>query len=238
MAVYLNTEDAAGVLGVRTTIAASKILRERGVRNQTVFGEQNSYTAEDVVRVVADRRAEALERHGRDEVAYARKIATAIRPPAPATVVLSDGRRVPRDDREVFENLRRKRGTDALTMLGADPAMVFGPGVIQAAAVNLPAGTCRTCLAFALTPWGAVGPEQTTAAVLLGKPCLGCIVKMTPKASPRPAVRSAVVASARRRTPAEEAQRCRAAAAGFRSRGNESAALTLEATARKYEAMR
>jgi hypothetical protein len=237
MTVYLNTRDAAGVLGVRTAIAASKILRERGVPNQTQYGERNSYTAADVVRVTAERRAEALGRNGGDELNYARAVARRLSPPGPAMVLLSDGRREVRNPDEAFEAMNAKRGAAALTMLGADPAMVFGPGVVEAAVADVARGTCRTCLAFALTPWGALKPEKGTAAVLLGKPCLGCLTKMTPRppaARPVPTHRPAVAASARTSVPGGEAARYREAARQFRAKGDETLACHLESRARTF----
>lgn len=235
MGIYLNSRDAAGVLGVRTTVAAGKILRERGVLNQTRYGGVNSYLASDVVRAATERRGEALARNGGDEVAYARAVVRRLNPPGPETVLLSDGRREVRNDAQAFEAMRAKRGADALTMLGPDPAMVFGPGVIEAAVAEVKPGTCRTCLAFALSPWGAIKPEEATAAVLLGKPCLGCKVKMTPRQA-RPAARPprrAVAASGG--FPGGQAARYREGARIARARGDETLARHMESRARAFE---
>src|SRR6266545_1199288 len=92
--VYLSSEDARGVLGVKSAISASRILREHGVINQTLSGVSNSYLSDDVVKVLFARRREALARHGNDPVTYAQKIVRQLRPPGPEMIRLTDGRTV------------------------------------------------------------------------------------------------------------------------------------------------
>lgn len=201
MSVYINSEDAAGILGVKTAIRANKILRDRGVVNQTVSASAdrlNSYLSDDVVRVAFDRRREALARHRNDPVTFAREIIRELRPPGPATVKLTDGRTVPRDTSFSVADLAKLKGhqPDPLTMLSPDANMVFGPGVLKASAAKLKPGTCRYCVAHVETPWGGIGPDLSEACrVLLGQPCLRCRVDLTPVK--RPATRTARAAPAR-----------------------------------------
>ncbi|MFF3658420.1 hypothetical protein [Streptomyces olivochromogenes] len=194
MSIYINSEDAAGILGVKTAIRANKILRDRGVVNQTISASAdrlNSYLADDVVRVTFDRQREALARHRNDPVTYAKEIVRELRPPGPAMVKLTDGRKVLRDtgaDAARAGAVRNK--ADLLTMLGPDANMIFGPGVLKAAAADLKSGTCRFCVAHIETPWGGIGPDLDEACkILLGQPCLRCRVDLTPAKPVRAAAR-------------------------------------------------
>lgn len=183
--VYLDSVDAAGVLGVKTSIAACKILRERGVQAVTAGGSvPNQYDAQAVVQVTFDRQREALQRHRNDPATYAKEIVGQLRPDRREdTVVLADGRKVRREpgmsDREKAELTGTK--IDPMVMLSADATMIFGPGVLRAAAADLKPGICGYCVAKIETPWGGIGPDLSDACrVLLGEPCLRCRVDLTP----------------------------------------------------------
>jgi hypothetical protein len=241
--LYLNSEDAAGVLGLKTSIAASALLRKWGAPQQTQTpGGRNSWAAEDVVEVVRLRRLDALERHGGDPTAYAREIKNRIDPPRPEMVTLADGHRVVRDEREWFASLSRKKGAAVLPMLGPDPVMIFGVGVMEAVVKKLQPGGCRTCLARALTPWGGLGPELDAATVtLLGKPCLGCVVDLTPrKPKPRPKAAPRRSAAASRPVTAsaapvvKDSARFMLGADKARAQGDEVVARHLESRARYF----
>ena len=126
MGIHIDSEDAAGILGVKTAIAACKILRDRGIEAITAGGSaRNRYVARDVVQVAFDRRREALARHRNDPVAYARKIMFQLRPPEPVGAT-SD---------MAFETRTRAIMKDSARR-DPDAAMIFGPGVIKAAAAS------------------------------------------------------------------------------------------------------
>ncbi|KUM69253.1 hypothetical protein AQI84_34570 [Streptomyces griseorubiginosus] len=234
------------MLGVKSPISASRVLREWGVINQSRSGTSNSYLAEDVVKVAFDRRRVALARHRDDPAAYAREIVAQLRPPAPPTVTLVDGRKVPRDSGADLARAGADRNPDPLVMIGPDAAMIFGPGVLKAAAADLKPGTCRYCVAHIETPWGGIGPDLSEACrTLLGQPCLRCTVDLTP--AKRPAARTA---SARPRTAqtavsrsgptpmvwwSSQAANARALAAQARRRGEQGEAAQLEQRATVYD---
>ena len=179
MSVYLSSEDARGVLGVKSAITASRILREAGVINQTLSGPSNSWLAEDVVKVRSARRLEALAARRNDPLTFAKEIVRQLRPPGPETVTLSTGEKIPVDSSAVVRDMKTPRGDAALRYLHADAAMIFGVGTLEAAAADLKPDVCRWCYAGARSPWGAVMPTWTEPyRVLLGSsPCLGCRVR-------------------------------------------------------------
>jgi len=177
----IDSTDAAGILGVQTAIRACKIMRDAGVPAVTAGGRtRNTFDARDVVKVAIDRRLDALARHRNDSAAYAREIRAQLRPPAPPVTKLDGGRSWTNPD-DAAASLKQDRGEKAMVYLSPDAAMIFGPGVIKAAAADLKPGVCRFCVAHVETAWGGIGPDLSPAVrELLGDPCLRCAVDLTP----------------------------------------------------------
>jgi hypothetical protein len=232
MSVYLSSDDARGVLGVRSPISANRILQDHGVINQSRSGIANSYLSDDVVRVLFQRQTEALARHRNDPVTFAREIRSVLHPAPPATVTTSDGKRIALDSEAVAFSMKQPRGEAALVMLPPDAAMVFGLGVLKAAAADLKPGLCRYCLAHIETPHGGIGPDLSEACtVLLGQPCLRCKVDLTP---PKPVKRQAAVRASGGRPVTRSARKAaewRQTAAQHRAAGDPAGAAVAERNA-------
>lgn len=166
----LTVAQAADRLGV-SNVAAYKMLTE-GRLTASVAGPPALVSVASVARVAADRRTEALARVG-DESAYAAQIAAALRPPAPATVTLADGREVTADGLEAVRAMQRPPAHSTLRTVLRDTSAValWGKDAITAAA--LPEGSCRWCYATNASRVHELPPPRHTEAlsVLLGEPC-------------------------------------------------------------------
>lgn len=120
-----------------------------------------------VDRVALERRVEALRRVG-DEEAYARRV-MAILHPNREVQPRADGST---DAASMAAALGAPSGPAALRLLGGDPAALWGPDTVAAAAAeNLHA--CRTCWARAAAGVHRTRQPDGSAAcrILLGHPC-------------------------------------------------------------------
>ncbi|WP_217552037.1 hypothetical protein [Streptomyces sp. GbtcB6] len=256
MTRYLTSQEAADHLGVRSGIAANKIMGEYGCRNQTVSPTgMATWLAADVARVVVDRYGQALRRHPEGLVTYAREVRRQLRPDPPATVTLTDGRVVLRDHRAALtDSLAQAKISprERITSVGPDAVWIFGKAALTAAASPKVDG-CRHCLAVALTPPGVdlPGPEPEFTE-LLGPACEQDRKRYEAaraRIASAAAARTARTAPARRPQTARrtagpvprvywssQAQNARRLAADARARGKSGEAARLEGCARDYDA--
>lgn len=193
MTQYLSSDEAAELLGVRSGIAANKVMASHGALNQTVNPNgRATYLKDDVIKVVVTRYMEANRRHP-DLASYARETRRQLRPDAPETVLLADGRRVPRSAPSADEMMAQIR-TDPrsrIVSVGTDPVWLFGQAALTAAASPRVDG-CRHCLAVALTPPGVDLPGVSPEFIeLLGPACERCKRNRSQAAASRPVTASA-----------------------------------------------
>ncbi|MGW1506002.1 hypothetical protein ACWCQW_47395 [Streptomyces mirabilis] len=175
MTHYMSSDEVAALLGIRSTTNANRAMHEAGALNQTVSPyAQATWLRDDVLKVVMTRYTEALRRHPEGLVTYAREVRRQLRPDPPATVTLTDGRRVLRDPRAALTNSFEQSKISPqqrVVNVGTDAVRLFGQAALTAAASPKVDG-CRHCLAVALTPVGVdlPGPEPEFRE-LLGPPC-------------------------------------------------------------------
>lgn len=167
MPSHLTAQQAAERLGLSQQ-AIYDMLRAGRLPNTTLGHGPVLIASGDVARVAYERRVEALRRVG-DETEYARRIRDLIWPPR-VDVVRADGRP---DPDAVMASVSAPRGHDALRLLPAPAAMLWGPSVLRAAAMRVDAGACRTCWArCAAAVHQTRGPDGSPACrLLLGDPC-------------------------------------------------------------------
>lgn len=169
----LTPAQAAVRLGI-TDHAVRDMVRAGRLGNLTAAGHYPySIPYDDVTRVQHERRSEALRSIGKDnEVEYARKTHRRIWPNTTATV-RANGLA---DPGHLSALMGQPSGRAVLPLLDEPERKLWGLDVLTAAATNLTAGGCRTCLARAAAAVHETLPPTASDAhvALLGPACGTC----------------------------------------------------------------
>ena len=216
-----TVEEAANALGI-TGQAVRDALR-RGELARVDGGPVIRLAAASVDAFAGRRRTLALSRIG-DPVRYAADIVRRLRPPAPATVTLIDGRvelvpdfRTPQGS--WVEASNRPGGRRALTGIMPDAFAAFGTSTLEAAAVAVEGGACRWCVAHLFSRVrGDLAPTDTAAnRVLMGSaPCPADQRRWSVLRDAQQRYRHAALAAMQQRAREQAQQRVTAAAAQLR----------------------